>query len=478
MNKLQESRKRFYALSNRTQDGIYSFNLSINKYVYTNPAFIKIFGHPCKDIATTASVNDRIVSSDRQKLREKIVASLSDGREGDEMEYRCVDNDGNIRWMHDRWIVLRDGKGTPVAMEGIVRDVTEMKNVVSVKNFLESVLESCMDAIVVTNRDGYVTLVNRGAETLFGTNRDALVGSFIGNIIRSGPNAGHDIYQTILDRAPITNLEIEAYVADGSIVPLLISSAPLTDAENLMTGTISYMRDMTVRKQTEERIRTLSQQLIRTREVELSGIARDLHDQLAQNLYALNIQLSTFIKRLPRSGIDHTVQPQELLDSLQSIMSDVRKMVFTIHPPSLNTLGLVCTLNNLCKNISKIHGLTIVFKSAGLDALNMNFDEKIAVYRIVQEGLTNIVKHANAKNATIRIVFSYPKIIIRIEDDGDGFFVEGLAAKHNTDAGMGIWSMKERVGLLNGRMTTRSEIGRGTKILVEIPFQGDDRGVS
>lgn len=468
---MKESRKRFYALSNRTQDGIYSFNLSIKKYVYTNPAFIRIFGHPCKDIATTDSVMERIVQADRRKLAARIEASIAEGKDGGEMEYRCTDVDGNMHWMHDRWVVLRDDHGSPLALEGIVRDVTEMKNIASVKDYLERVLESCMDAILVTDQSGLVTLANKGAEALLRADGENLVGRFIGDVIRARSGEDRDMYRLILDRAPTNNFEIGADLLDGSTVPLLISSALLPDAKGRMTGTISYIRDISVRKQAEERIRTLSQQLMRTKEVEMSGIARDLHDHLAQNLYALNIQLSTFIKRLPLPDARCESQSLELLDSLQSIMGDVRKMVFNIHPTSLHTLGVACTVNNLCKNITKIHGLSIDFTTAGMDALQTNFDINIAIYRIIQEGLTNIVKHAEAGAATIRLVYSYPKIIIRIEDDGRGFDAAQVGKLGTADCGMGVWSMKERVALLNGKMTTRSTPGQGTGIVVEIPYE-------
>lgn len=466
---MPESRKRFYALSNRTHDGIYSFNLSIRKYVYTNPAFIRMFGHPCKDIATTDSVTDRIVPTDRAKLKDRMEASLASGADGDEMEYRCVDVEGNLRWMHDRWVILRDEAGVALALEGIVRDITEMKNIMSIKDYLESVLESCMDAIVVTNQKGFVTLANRGAEVLLRMKRSDLVGSFVGSAIRNGAGDGRNMFEVILDYAPTTNYETEIRLRDGSSVPLLVSSALLTDARDRVTGTISYMRDISVRKQAEERIRTLSQQLIRMKEVEMSGIARDLHDHLAQDLYALNIRLSTFLSRLQPLDSQEEHHGMELQDCLHRIMGDARKMVFNIHPTGLDTLGLTNTVNNLCKNVSKIHDLRIDFKAAGMDALDLDFDVNIAIYRIIQEGLNNIVKHAKATLASVRLVYSYPDIIVRIEDDGRGFQTDLPGDGCSKADCMGIWSMRERVALLNGRMAIESGVGKGTSIVVEIP---------
>ncbi len=466
----KETKKRFYSLSNRTQDGIYNFNLFIKKYVYTNPSFIKMFGHPCKDIATTDSVMERILPADREKLKKRIEASLLNHSEGDEMEYRCLANDGSIRWMHDRWLVLRDSNGTATAIEGIVRDITEMKNIISIKDYLESLLESCMDAIIVTNEKGIITLANEGAEALFHIKRNDLVGSFIGDIIVNGLIEERNMFELIIEHAPTSNYELEAQLMDGSAVPLLISSAFLTDEKNQIIGTISYMRDISIRKQTEERIRMLSQQLIRTQEVEMSRIARDLHDHLAQNLYSLNIQLSTFLNGLPLAESEQESQGKRLLDSLQNIIGDVRKMVFNIHPTSLDTLGLTNTVNNLCRNISQIYGLIIDFKAAGMDHLKTNFDLNSAIYRLVQEGLNNIVKHAEAKKAVIRLVYSHPNIILRIEDDGKGFDLDDYMETASKRGCMGIWSMKERVALLNGEMTIDSQEQMGTSIVIEIPY--------
>lgn len=344
-----------------------------------------------------------------------------------------------------------------------------MKDIIGLKDYLESILESCMDAIIVTNDKGVITLANRGAELLFHIKREALVGSFIGDIVKNHSGGGTDMFEVILAQAPTSNYEMKTRIPNGSVVPLLFSSAFLIDAKNQVMGTISYIRDISTRKQAEERIRTLSQRLIRAQEVERSSIARDLHDELAQNLYSFNIQLSTFLNRaLPDEKFAN--QTAELLDSLQAIFADVRKMVFNIHPTGLETLGITKTIHTLCKNIAQIYDLAIEFKAAGIDALDLNFDIKIAIYRMVQESLNNIVKHARTPMAKIRLVYSYPNIILRIEDDGIGFDVGELMETACKKGCMGIWSMKERVALLEGQMTIESKQNQGTSIVFEIPY--------
>lgn len=472
---LKEAKKRFYSLSNHTQDGIYTYNLAIQKYVYTNPAFIEMFGQPCKDIVTTDSAINHILPKDKQKFRNKFEAFLKNGR-GDEIEYRCIGSDGSIRWMHDRWVMIRGGDGAPRAIEGIVRDITEMKTLIGIKDYLQSIFESCMDAIVVTDAKGVVGQVNKGAETLFQTPRKDFVGRFIGDIICNQPDGYAHIFQLIYSHAPMSNYELEAQLTNGLVIPLLISFSFLEDEGNQPIGTIVYMRDISARKQRERQIHTLSQQLIRTQEIERSKIARDLHDHLAQDLYYINIRLKTFLKDPSLSQAEHDYQANDLINALQEIIGKVRKMVFNIHPTGMDTLGLVNMLHGLCRNVAKLSGLEVDFKTAGMDHLKTDFDLNSAIYHLLQEALHNIQKHADARNVLVRVVFSHPDIIMRIEDDGKGFdrdhYLEHAAQK----GCMGIWSMRERVGLLNGSMIIDSKPEKGTRIVIEIPFYQDPQG--
>jgi signal transduction histidine kinase len=110
-------------------------------------------------------------------------------------------------------------------------------------------------------------------------------------------------------------------------------------------------------------------------------------------------------------------------------------------------------------------------KAAGMDDLRIDFDTEINLYRMVQEGLININKHADARQATIRLVASFPNIILRIEDDGQGFNVEDRLAAVSNEKRMGLRSMEERVGLLGGKMRIHSRPTEGTKIFIEVPFQ-------
>jgi signal transduction histidine kinase len=111
------------------------------------------------------------------------------------------------------------------------------------------------------------------------------------------------------------------------------------------------------------------------------------------------------------------------------------------------------------------------FNSAGMDKLKLDFDTEINLYRIVQEGLNNIMKHADANQVIIKLVASFPKIILRIADDGKGFNVKDRSISAFNEKRMGLLSIKERVNLLGGKMRIKSHPKGGTKILIEAPFK-------
>jgi signal transduction histidine kinase len=124
-----------------------------------------------------------------------------------------------------------------------------------------------------------------------------------------------------------------------------------------------------------------------------------------------------------------------------------------------------------CKEFSKQTGIKVDFFSAGLNGLRFDFDTEINLYRLIQESLRNISKHAQASQVTIRMVASYPSIILRIEDNGIGFDVKNRQQSAKIEKRMGLQSMQERVSLLNGKMELKSDAMRGTKFFIEVPFK-------
>jgi PAS domain S-box-containing protein len=240
-------------------------------------------------------------------------------------------------------------------------------------------------------------------------------------------------------------------------------------------GKIAYVNgvffDITERKEAEEHIHALTQQLMKAHEDERQMISRELHDRIGQDLSMLKIGCDTLFDDHPEVHPGIRQRISELTKILHGSIMAVRDLAYDLRPPSLDQLGLAKTIFQYCEDFSEKTGLSVDFNAAGMDDLRLDFDTEINMYRLVQEGLININKHADARQATIRLVASFPSIILRIEDDGKGFNVEDRLVAVSNEKRMGLRSMGERVGLLEGKMRIQSRKAEGTKIFIEVPYK-------
>jgi signal transduction histidine kinase len=237
-----------------------------------------------------------------------------------------------------------------------------------------------------------------------------------------------------------------------------------------------FARDITDRKRAEEHIHTLTQQLMRAQENERQRIARDLHDNVAQELSLLKISWETLFDNHPLIPDEIRQKTSELSKILQRSISAVRDMAYDLHPPGLYQLGIVHTIYQYCEEFSEKNEIDIDFFAAGLDDLKIPSNTEINLYRLIQEAIWNIKKHAQAAKVTIKLVASFPNIILRIEDDGQGFNVKERLNAASKEKRMGLRSMEERVSLLNGKMRIQSRPKEGTKIFIEVPYKEKERG--
>jgi signal transduction histidine kinase len=230
------------------------------------------------------------------------------------------------------------------------------------------------------------------------------------------------------------------------------------------------------RKRAEEHIRHLNQQLMKAQENERQRLSHDLHDHLAQDLSALKIGLDTLFANQSQEAPETRQRVSELSEMLRGIIFAIRNMAHHLGPAGLDQIGLVQTVLEHCEEFSAKNAIKVDCFATGIDESKLDFDTKVTLYRVVQEGLNNVKKHADAGHATIRLVGSFPNIILCIEDDGQGFDVQNRLIAAVNERRMGLWGMKERVALLQGKMKIESGPMRGTKILIEVPCKGENNG--
>ncbi len=239
---------------------------------------------------------------------------------------------------------------------------------------------------------------------------------------------------------------------------------------------ISAVRDITERIQAEEKIRALTQELIKVQENERNRIARYLHDHVAQDLSTLKIGLETLFDEPQKLSPEKKKKISEISRVLQESISSVRDLSYDLRPPGMEQLGIGRTVYQYCEDFAESNNISVDYYSAGIKDLKLEFDTAINLYRLIQEALNNIRIHAEADQVIVRLVASSPNIILRIEDNGKGFDVERRLAKALKEKRMGLSNMEERVSLLQGTMNIKSQPSKGTRIFIEVPCRERKNG--
>ncbi len=221
----------------------------------------------------------------------------------------------------------------------------------------------------------------------------------------------------------------------------------------------------------EKQLRYLSSQIIAAQEIERKRISRELHDELGQALSLIKLRVR-FIKRNLRD--DQKFIKQECEDTLQfidQVIENVRRLSIDLSPTVLDDLGITAAIRWLINNLKTTNKkINVAYKIINVDPF-FSQNAQINIYRIIQEALTNIVEHAQAKNASINVKKQGDTISFIIEDDGIGFDIKEAMTKISIERGLGLASMKERVQMSGGVFRLSSKEGKGTQVKFRIPFK-------
>ena len=232
-----------------------------------------------------------------------------------------------------------------------------------------------------------------------------------------------------------------------------------------------FINDLTEQKKSEDLVRNLSHLLMQAQERERQMISYELHDRIAQNLSMLKIDCAMLYEG--RSMVSHELEAKigKMSKLIELIIASVRDLAYNLRPPGLDEMSINKAVEIYCEEFSENSGLEVDFQSTGMHALNFDYDTKLHLYRLVQEGLNNIRKHADAGRATVKIIGASPNIILRIEDNGKGFDPIERERSLDNRKRLGLRSMQERVNLLGGQMTIRSRPMAGTRLFIKFPFK-------
>lgn len=344
----------------------------------------------------------------------------------------------------------------------------------SKKQRLAAIVESSSDAIMSVDLDGTIVSWNQGAEAIYGYTAEELLGRSISQLVLpQNKNRVPVILGRIKNGQRVDLYETMHVRKDGGIVNVSLNISPIRDASGEILGMSAIARDITESKVREdqlrrstERLRALSTRLQSIREEERTTLARDIHDELGQRLTGLMMDLVSLSQKPPK---EKDVLAQRI-KSMESIIDDtiklVRRISAELRPGILDDLGLVAAMEWQLNDFKKRTGIECEFLSE-CDDSGLDHDLSTALFRVFQETLTNIIRHAHATHARIEINDRDGFITLTIEDNGKGI----SEAEISDSSSLGLLGIRERVFIFGGDVHIAGAENRGTQVVVKIPHR-------
>jgi PAS domain S-box-containing protein len=467
------SKKQFQNLVENIS-GVYWVNdLQAHKTLYISPSYETIWGSSCEALYQNPADFINAVHPDDREMLETAFNNIS-GTDQTSLEYRIIRSDGEVRWIHANTNIVIDEKGG-ITEYGYAEDITERRK------SEEELLHSEQKYRLLFNNNPLpmwmatipgldIIDVNESAVRIYGYTRKEFLKMNTRDL--RNPEDIPDYLKEVDSMKPgIINARTWQHKKkDGSILQVETYSHEIIYEGRRVWLCLSH--DVTERNEAKELleksyedIRQLASNLQSIREDERTNIAREIHDELGQQLTGLKMDLHWLIKKVNSPEKEINVKMNESIDLINAVISSVRKISTDLRPSILDDLGLTAALEWQSEEFEKRSGTQVKFIN---EAGDITVDPKVttAIFRIYQELLTNIARHANASLVTALLQKKDKQLILRITDNGSGFNLESISNKKT----LGLLGIKERTLLLDGTYEFKSSPGEGSETIISIPF--------
>ena len=468
---LRESRDRMNDVIDSIDDAFYAVDANWN-FIFVNRTLYEWTG---KEPAS-------LIGKNIWEEFPESVGSQSYHMQQKAMKERKTVHFGTDAPVNGRWLdvsIYPDERG---GLSCYFRDVTERRKTETESHIREEqlrvILTSATEYAIFTVDDaGRVTSWNSGAEKTFGYSGEEIIGQVADILFTSEDRAREEPEREMRTALEAGRSEDERwhvrkdgtqFFASGVMQPLRTEGA---------VGFVKICRDMTDKLAAEDvmKDRSTLQRLVTRQEDERKRIARDLHDTLGQQLTALRLKLEAVkANYAAEPAMIKAIDETQLM--AKQIDDDISFLTWELRPTALDSLGLRNALANYVAEWSRNFKIPAEFHTARRGRSRLEPEIEVNLYRIAQEALNNVVKHASAKKVSVLLEFNSGEAVLVVEDDGRGFNPKARTRRTESGMGLGLIGMRERAALFGGKLEVESARGKGTTVIARVPAKFVDPG--
>jgi PAS domain S-box-containing protein len=450
-----------------------------DSYVYrtVNEAYATVYNRAQEEIVGQSVAEFLGEDVFQERIKDHLDRCLS----GEEVRYQDWFDfpDGKRRFMDMRYYPLLDAGGSILGVVSNAREITELKQAEDALRESEEKFRTAFNTAAVgmslVENNGYFLKVNRTLREILGYSEQELLEKTWVEI--TSPDDLEGCYEWLKEvKGGAAGTYEKRFIHKlGHTVWVMVSASMVPDPNGKPLYYVALFQDITERKLAEqklhvyqEQLRSLASKLLFAEEREKRRLATDLHDSIGQYLAISKIKMDVLCTAPPADPVYQELKV--VRDYIVRAMRQTRSLTYELSPTVLYELGLEAALEYLAKRTEKLHGIATEFRDDN-QPKPLGEDLRILLFRAVQELLVNIAKHARAQKATISVDRDHDHARITVEDDGIGCDVSEIGAALNSAGKFGLFSIKERLYHVGGRIELRSRSGQGTRVSLVAPLE-------
>ena len=418
-----------------------------------------------------------------KKLKKYFQTEVIDGKSKFDKKFKIIRPlDQQERWIHALGEAVFDGNDKPLKMIGTIQDITHRKNLAealrSSEALYKSILNASPDAIIVVDIDGFIRMTSPAALVLYGvSDKSQLIDTNIYDYLAKKDIDRAKLNARRMFEEYIGTNEYQILKSNGTSFYADVNGDVIWDRYGQPTGMLFIIRDVSERKKIElslvdsqNQLKKFASHLQNVREEERVLLASEIHDELGQILIAMKIDLGLLKQKVLKSSKNKAIEDiltkfDNVFELVDNTINTTRKIMTDLRPEVLYMLGFLEGIKFYSKKFEERHKIKCSFESP-ISELSLHPDQSIALFRVFQEALTNIVQHSKATEVTVLLNRTDGQLILEIVDNGVGFR-NSISLKKDS---YGIMGMRERVLLFDGELLITAQPGKGTKIKVKMPL--------
>jgi PAS domain S-box-containing protein len=484
---LRESEERYRSLYHHTPAMLHSIDTN-GRLVSVSDYWLEVLGYRREEVVGR-NLTDFFTESSRRYAETVVIPEFFKTGSCKDIPYEFIKKNGDVIDVLLSAITDRAVAGKPIRSLAVSIDVTERKRAEEALQAAQqelrrysqdlerqvrkrteevtSILKYTPAVVSIKDKEGRYNLVNSRFEELFALRNEEVQGKTDHEIF---PGDVADQFcqndRRVLSEGCSCQAEEQVSQPDG-VHTYLSVKFPVYDETGLISGICGISTDITAVKKAQEQLRRLSGSIMDRQEKERKAIARELHDELGQLLTALRMDSVWLRDRLKDADAKASARALTMCTLIDKTIEDVRGMAIRLRPGVLDTLGLVDALEWVTSDFEKRTSITCFFQHRGVP--NIKDTLATAAYRITQEALTNVARHAKASRVDVALGAEDGVLTLTVSDDGCGFNLQ-----HLTDSdGLGLAGMRERAGLAGGTLEVRSQPLQGTRVCFKVAIHAE-----